>query len=70
MIILFFEVACTSYKKKHKNKYKEKWVILQLIDIIAIKSKETRVVTYTGRYSAFKTREGSLEEPLKESAAT
>jgi len=33
-------------------KYKEKLVILQSIGIIVIKSKETRVVTYTCRYSS------------------
>ena len=34
----------------HYYKYKEKLVILQSIGIIAIKSKETRVVTYTCKY--------------------
>ena len=34
-------------EKQKKNKYKEKFVILQLIGIIAIKSKETRMITYT-----------------------
>jgi len=38
--------------KKQTNKYKEKFVILQLIRIIVIKSKETRVVTFTCRYSS------------------
>ena len=33
-------------------KYMGKWVILQSIRIIVIKSKETRVVTYTCRYSS------------------
>jgi len=33
-------------------KYKEKLVILQPLGIILIKSKETRVVTYTYRYSS------------------
>ena len=33
-------------------KYKEKLVILQSIGIMVIKSKETRVVTYTGRHSS------------------
>ena len=37
---------------KQPNKYKEKLVILQLIGIIVIKSKETRVITYTCRYSS------------------
>jgi len=32
--------------------YEEKLVILQLIRIMVIKSKETRVVTYTYRYSS------------------
>jgi len=36
---------------KKANKYKEKEVILQSIGIIVIKSKETRVITYTCRYS-------------------
>ena len=36
--------------KKQTNKYEEKWVILQSIGIY--KSKETRVVTYTCRYSS------------------
>ena len=34
-------------QKKQANKYKEKLVILQSIGIIVIKSKETRVITYT-----------------------
>jgi len=38
--------------KKLANKFKEKLVILQAIGIIVIKSKETRVVTYTCRYSS------------------
>ena len=33
-------------------KYKEKLVILQLIEIIVLKSKETKVITYTCRYSS------------------
>jgi len=33
-------------------KYKEKFVILQAIGNIQIKSKETRVVAYTCRYSS------------------
>jgi len=33
-------------------KYKEKLVILQLIGIIVIKIKETRMITYTCRYSS------------------
>jgi len=36
----------------NNNKYKEKLVILQLIRIIVIKSKETRTITYTCRYSS------------------
>ena len=32
------------------NKFKEKFVILQAIGIILIKSKETRVIAYTHRY--------------------
>ena len=38
--------------KKQADKYKEKFVILQSIEIIVIKSKETRVVTYTCRYAS------------------
>ena len=34
------------------HKYKKKLVILQSIGIILIKSKETRVITYTCRYSS------------------
>jgi len=37
--------------KKQRNKYKEKLVILQSIEIIFVKRKETREVTYTCRYS-------------------
>ena len=33
-------------------KYKENLVILQLIGIIVIKNKETRVIIYTSRYSS------------------
>ena len=36
-----------------KNKYKEKIVILQSIGIIVIKSKETRMITYTCKYSSW-----------------
>ena len=38
-------------QKKQTNKYTEKLVILQLIGIIVIKSKETRM-TYTCRYAS------------------
>ena len=34
------------------SSYKEKFVILQAIGIIELKSKETRVVAYTCRYSS------------------
>jgi len=37
---------------KGNNKDKEKLVILQSIEIILIKSKKTRVVTYACRYSS------------------
>jgi len=37
---------------KLTNKCEEKLLILQAIGIIVIKSKETRVVTYTCRYSS------------------
>jgi len=40
------------FSKKYTNKYKEKFVILQAIGIIYIKSTETRVVAYTCRYSS------------------
>ena len=40
------------YIALYDNKYMEKLVILQSIGIIAIKSKETRVITYTCRYSS------------------
>ena len=36
----------------YKNKYKKKLVILQSIGILVIKSKETRVITYTYRHSS------------------
>ena len=41
-------------QKKQTNKYKENLIILQSIGIIhvVIKSKETRAVTYTCRYSS------------------
>jgi len=45
------EIIMVTSLKKQTNKYKEKLVILQSIVIIVIKSKETRVVTYTCRYS-------------------
>ena len=38
--------------KKQTNKCKEKLVISQSIGIMVIKSKETRVITYTCRYSS------------------
>ena len=38
--------------KKSTNKYKEICVILQSIGIIVIKSRETRAVIYTCRYSS------------------
>jgi len=39
-------------KKTKTSKYKEKLVILQSIGVIAIKSKKTRVITYTCKYSS------------------
>ena len=39
-------------QKSKQTSIKEKLVILQLIGIIAIKSKETREITYTCRYSS------------------
>ena len=46
------EIIMVISQKKLTNKYKEKLVILRLIGIIVIKSKETRVITYTCRYSS------------------
>ena len=46
------EIIMVISQKKQTNKYKEKLVILQSIGIIVIKSKETRVITYTYRYSS------------------
>ena len=40
------------FSKKLTNKHREKIVILQAIGIIQIKSKETRVVADTCRYSS------------------
>ena len=34
------------------DKYKQKLIIVQSIGIIVIKSKETRMITYTLRYSS------------------
>ena len=52
MIILSFGAACTIVIKKQINKSKEKLIVLQSIGIIVIESNETRVVTYTCRYSS------------------
>ena len=41
------EIIIVITQKKQTNKYKEKFVILQSIGIIVIKSKETRVITYS-----------------------
>ena len=51
---LSFEVVYTSYKKNHatNKKTKKKSVIFQSIGIIVLKDKETRVVSYTCRYSS------------------
>ena len=46
------ELIMAIFQKKQTNKYKEKLVILQSIGIIVIKSKETRMITYTCRYSS------------------
>jgi len=46
-ITIFFPFSYLLYYK-----YKEKLVISQSIGIIFIKSKETRVITYTCRYSS------------------
>ena len=45
-------IMVISQKINQTNKYKEKLVILQSIRIIVIKSKETRLITYTCRYSS------------------
>ena len=45
---LSIEVVCTSYKKGKKQIIYGK--VLQLIGIIVIKSKATRVVTYTCKH--------------------
>ena len=61
VVILSFEVALVTLvsspniiivTKKVNNKYKEKFVILKSIGIIAIKSSETRSVVYTCRHSS------------------
>ena len=39
------ELIMVISQKKQTNKYKEKFVILQSIGIIVIKSKETRMIT-------------------------
>ena len=44
---LSFEVICT---KSKQTSIREKFIILQSIGIIFIKSKETKMVTYTCRY--------------------
>ena len=44
--------ARTIITRLYVYKYKEKSVILQAIGIIQLKSKETRVVAYTRRYSS------------------
>ena len=44
------EIIMVISQKKQPNKYKEKLVMLQSVGIIVIKSKETRVITYTCRY--------------------
>jgi len=41
------ELIMVISQKKRTNKCKEKLVILQSIGIIVIKSKETRMITYT-----------------------
>ena len=46
------EIIMVISQKSKQTSIKEKLVILQLIGIIAIKSKETRVITYTCRYSS------------------
>ena len=43
-------IMVISQENKQIRKYKE--LILQLIEIIVIKSKETRVIAYTCRYSS------------------
>ena len=52
LLNLVWWVGYVLYPHKLMNKYKEKFVILQAIGIIQIKSKETRVVAHTRRYSS------------------
>jgi len=40
LLFFFFETECITYFKKQLNKYKEKLVILQLIEIIDIKIRK------------------------------
>ena len=47
--ICLIEAETLSFNIAHK--YKEKLLILQSIGIVVIKSKETRVIIYTCRYS-------------------
>ena len=47
LIIILFLKRYALLIKKLTNKYKEKHIILQSTGIIFIKSKETRVITYT-----------------------
>jgi len=49
---LLQEIIMVISQKKQAKKYKEKLVMVQSIGIIVIKSKETRVITYTCRYSS------------------
>ena len=52
LIIYWEEIIMVISQKKLTNKYKEKLVILQSIGIIVLRSRETRVITYTCRYSS------------------
>ena len=49
---LFFNLKIGLENLLNTSSYKEKFVILQAIGIIELKSKETRVVAYTCRYSS------------------
>ena len=52
MIAFLMETKIPKHLLFMHNKYKEKIVILQLIGIIVIKSRETRAVIYTYRNSS------------------
>ena len=51
-VLLELSVSANLNQEFMIYEYKEKLVILQSIGIIVIKSKETRMITYTCRYSS------------------